>query len=145
MSGVTFLLDVNVLIALVDPAHVHHEPAWQWFDTEGHAAWATCALTESALLRIVGHPRYPNSPGSPAATAEVLKGLRAHPGHTFWVDDLSLVAEPRVDVFRLLMHQQVTDTHLLALAVRHGGRLASFDRRLVTDAVAGGRDALRLI
>ena len=140
-----YLLDVNVLIALVDPAHVHHEPAWQWFEAEGQAAWATCAVTEGALLRILGNPRYPNSPGSPAATAAVLAGLRAHPGHAFWADDLSLMADPRVDVSRLLVHHQMTDTHLLALAVRHGGRLASFDRRLVTDAVRGGKAALCLI
>jgi predicted nucleic acid-binding protein len=27
----TALIDVNVLIALLDPRHVHHEPAHAWF------------------------------------------------------------------------------------------------------------------
>ena len=63
----TYLLDVNVLIALVDPAHVHHEPAHAWFSQQGSTSWATCPMTENGLLRIVGHPRYPNSPGSPGA------------------------------------------------------------------------------
>jgi len=46
---------------------------------------------------------------------------------------------------RLLHHSQVTDSALLALAVSRGGRLVSFDRRLVVDAVPGGRAALLLI
>ena len=65
----TFLLDVNVLIALIDPAHVQHDAAHDWFGRLGHLAWATCPLTENGLLRIVGNPRYPNSPGTPAAVA----------------------------------------------------------------------------
>ncbi|HYK37674.1 MAG TPA: hypothetical protein VEV40_17080, partial [Alloacidobacterium sp.] len=62
-----FLLDINVLIALIDPAHVQHDRAHEWFASKGQKAWATCPLTENGVLRIVGHPRYPNSPGSPAA------------------------------------------------------------------------------
>ena len=27
----TFLLDVNVLIALIDPAHIQHDAAHGWF------------------------------------------------------------------------------------------------------------------
>ncbi len=57
-----FLLDVNVLIALVDPAHVQHEQAHDWFARVGQRAFATCPITENGLLRIVGHPKYPNSP-----------------------------------------------------------------------------------
>jgi len=53
-----YLLDVNVLIALIDANHVHHDRAHQWFAAEGVHAWATCATTENGLLRIVGNPRY---------------------------------------------------------------------------------------
>lgn len=141
----TYLLDVNVLIALVDPAHVHHEPAHAWFAAEGQRAWATCPMTENGLLRIVGHSRYPNSPGGPVAVAGLLAALRALPGHAFWPDDISLGDSARVDTGKLLTHAQVTDSYLLALAVAHAGKLASFDRRLVTDAVQGGRQALQLI
>ena len=141
-----YLLDVNVLIALVDPTHVQHITAHDWFASTGQAAWATCPTTESGLLRIVGNPRYPNSPGTPAAVVASLKGLRALPGHEFWPDDISLAdADTGIDSERLLSHTQVTDTGLLALAVSHGGQLASFDRRLVTAAVKGGSDALHLI
>jgi len=140
-----YLLDVNVLIALVDPRHVQHDAAHTWFASEGHAAWATCPLTENGLLRIVGHPRYPNSPGSPALVAGLLAGLRSLPGHCFWADRISLADPALVDTTRLLDAAQVTDTYLLALARAHGGQLATFDRRLVTAAVLGGAEALCLI
>ena len=79
----TYLLDVNVLIALIDPAHVQHDAAHHWFAETGSASWATCPLTENGLLRIVGHPRYPNAPGTPAMIAAILQALRALPGHRF--------------------------------------------------------------
>lgn len=141
----TYLLDVNVLIALIDPAHVQHEPAHEWFGGDGSASWATCPITENGLLRIVGHPRYPNSPGTPAAAAAVLAGLREVPGHTFWPDDISLLDRARIDAERLLSHTQVTDSYLLALAGRHEARLATFDRRLVVDAVPRGDEILYVI
>lgn len=141
----TYLLDVNVLIALVDPVHVQHDAAHAWFGEVGHLAWSTCPSTENGLLRIVGNPRYPNSPGSPAAVAPLLVALRQLPGHSFWPDDLSLLDGERLDANRLLSPGQVTDSYLLALACAHGGRLASFDRRLVVDAVVGGRQGLLLL
>ena len=141
----TFLLDVNVLIALVDPTHVQHDAAHEWFGLHGQKAWATCPLTENGLMRIVGHARYPNSPGTPAAVAHLMATLRALPGHAFWPDDISLLDAKWIDATRLLNAAQVTDSYLLALACAHGGQLASFDRRLVTDAVRGGARRLHLI
>jgi toxin-antitoxin system PIN domain toxin len=140
-----YLLDVNVLIALIDPTHVQHDRAHDWFASKGKRAWATCPLTENGVLRIVGHPRYPNSPGTPSAVAALFAILRALGGHRFWPDDLSLFDNQRIDSRRLLDSGQVTDTYLLALAHAHGGKLATFDRHLVADAVRGGTQALHLI
>jgi toxin-antitoxin system PIN domain toxin len=140
-----FLLDVNVLIALIDPAHVQHDRAHEWFASSGRQAWATCPLTENGVLRIVGHARYPNSPGTPAAVAELMMGLRALPGHEFWPDDLTVFDVQRIHSERLLDSAQVTDSYLLALASAHGGKLATFDRRLVTSAVVNGSQAIHLI
>ena len=140
-----YLLDVNVLIALIDPAHVRHDQAHEWFGAEGQLAWATCPLTENGVLRIVGAARYPTSPGSPAAVAEVLRVLRGLMGHEFWPDDLTLLDSRLVNCDRLLDSSQVTDTYLLALAAAHGGKLATFDRHLVVDAVADGNKALQLL
>jgi len=142
---VTFLLDANVLIALIDPAHVQHDPAHEWFAEHGRQDWATCPLTENAVLRIVGNARYPNSPGTPAAVAPLMADLCALPGHVFWPDDISLLDPALLDAGRLLSSGQVTDSYLLALAYAHGGRLATFDRRLVTDAVPEGAKTLHLI
>jgi toxin-antitoxin system PIN domain toxin len=140
-----FLLDVNVLIALIDPAHMQHDHAHEWFASFGCHAWATCPLTENGVLRIVGHARYPNSPGTPAVVADVLTELVAHPGHEFWPDDVTLLDRQRIHAARMLDSAQVTDTYLLALAAGHGGMLAIFDRQLVTDAVLNGRQSLHII
>ena len=140
-----YLLDVNVLIALLDPAHVQHELAHDWFARAGHTLWASCPLTENGVLRIIGNPKYPNSPGSPAVVAPLVMQLRAHPGHVFWPDDLSLLDAGQTDTGRLLSSAQITDTYLLALARQHGGKLASLDRRLVTDAVPHGARYLEII
>jgi toxin-antitoxin system PIN domain toxin len=140
----TFLLDVNVLIALIDPAHIQHDAAHEWFAAH-QQSWATCPLTENGVLRIVGHARYPNTPGTPSAVAPLMAGLRALPGHVYWPDDISLLDTERFDMARLLSSGQVTDSYLLGLALAHGGQLATFDRRLVTVAVRDGAKGLHLI
>ena len=53
------LLDVNVLVALFDPAHLHHEAAHVWFGRNRSRRWATCPLTENALVRVLSNPSYP--------------------------------------------------------------------------------------
>jgi uncharacterized protein len=142
---ITFLLDVNVLIALVDPVHVQHEQAHEWFSRVGKKSFATCPITENGLLRIVGHPKYPNTPGAPSAVVASLAAMRAMPGHAFWPDEISIADDSHIDVTRLSSHAQITDSYLLALAKAHGGRLASMDRRLVVDTVVDGRRSLELI
>jgi hypothetical protein len=141
----TALPDVNVLIALIDPVHVHHDAAHDWFARTGSHSWATCPLTENGVIRIVSHPRYPGNPGPPGAIADLLGRLCVLPGHTFWPDDVSLLDASRIDNSRLLSHTQVTDTYLLALARAHHGTLATFDRRLVIAAVPGGAESLHVI
>ncbi len=140
-----FLLDANVLIALVDPAHVHHEIAHHWFAAHGHSAWATCPMTENGLVRILSHHRYPNSPGTPSEVLQILAAMRKLSGHYFWPDNISLLDDTLVDSTRLLSSGQVTDSYLLALACANKGQLATFDRRLVVDAVFDGANCLHLI
>lgn len=139
------LLDVNVLIALIDPAHVQHDAAHDWFSRVGRKGFATCPLTENGLIRIVGHPKYPNSPGPPGAVLPALAALRGMEGHRFWPDKIS-IADDRLFATQLLSsHSRVTDSYLLALAHAHRGRLATMDNKLATEVVHGGQGALELI
>jgi uncharacterized protein len=139
-----YLLDVNLLIALIDPAHVQHEQVHEWFGRVGHKAFATCPITENGLLRIVGHPKYPNSPGPPSAVAAALEAIRGLDGHQFWPDSISLVGSHLADPALLSSHSRVTDTYLLALARENRGKLATLDQRLATEVV-DGKAALAVI
>ncbi|MCU0830190.1 MAG: VapC toxin family PIN domain ribonuclease [Rhizobiaceae bacterium] len=141
----TFLLDVNVLIALVDPSHINHEVAHRWFETEGLTSWATCPITENGFIRITSHPKYPNAWPTANMAVSALARLRRLPGHLFWPDGVSLADGKLVDPTLIVSHASVTDTYLLALAVLNSGRLATFDRKLSPLAVSGGAAALHLI
>jgi predicted nucleic acid-binding protein len=67
------LLDGNVLIALLDRRHGHHKQAHGWFAGAQEEGWATCPLTQNAVLRILGQPRYPNSPGRMRSACSTLR------------------------------------------------------------------------
>ncbi len=122
------LLDVNVLVALAWPNHIHHPAAIAWFQVHHRAGWATCPLTESGFVRVSSNRQaIPTARGVPEALA-VLRRWRAQPGHGFWTDDVSIAACDEVDAGRIAGYRQVTDAHLLALAVRRAGRLVTFDR-----------------
>ena len=139
----TYLLDVNLLLALSDPRHIHHEAAHLWFGREGQNDWATCPLTENGFVRIAGHPNYPNRPGDVRIVAAILQRMCRLAGHTFWADEVSIldVLEPSA----LVSHAHVTDIYLLGLAASKGGKLATFDQRIPVEAVEGGSEALELI
>ncbi|HEX6016925.1 MAG TPA: TA system VapC family ribonuclease toxin [Burkholderiaceae bacterium] len=141
----TYLLDVDVLIALVDPAHVQHDRAHDWFSKVGAKSFATCPITENGLLRIIGHPKYPNSPGPPSAVAPALAAIRGLPGHAFWPDSISIANERYLDPASLSSHSRVTDGYLLALARANKGRLATMDAKLASEVAAAARSALELL
>jgi toxin-antitoxin system PIN domain toxin len=138
-----YLLDVNVLLSLVDPRHVHHGAAHRWFAAVGRSAWATCPITENGLVHILSQPRYPNRPGDASTTLEILRRLCAGDGHQFWPADVSLRDVVLPDA--AITHAQLTDAYLLGLAAHRGGRLATFDGRVPTAAVRGGGSGLELI
>ncbi len=145
-----YLLDVSVLIALFDREHVNCSLARDWFKTLGggatdRASWATCPIAENGVLRIMGSRSYPGSPGSPAAVAGFLEALIGRGGHVFWPDSISLRDAGAVLPDRLLTSAQLTDTYLLALARRHGGKLATLDRRIAVAAVPDGARHLHLL
>lgn len=141
----TFLLDVNTVLALLDPTHVHHDQAHDWFSDEGRESWATCPIVENGVVRILSQPAYPNAMATPLAAIEILRQFCSLPGHLFWPDDISLLGSRLVDRTRILVSSQVTDSYLLALVAAHEGKLATFDRRIVTSAVEDGGRHVRLL
>jgi uncharacterized protein len=138
------LLDINVLIALCDPAHPHAAAARAFFGASlARHGWATCPLVENGFLRIFGSRKYPGGPGSPQAARHLLAGLLATPGHQFWPDDLSLTA---AGVFpNLPASDDLTDIYLLGLAVKHQGRFATFDAGIDATIIPGGSAAYCII
>ena len=132
------LLDVNVLIALLDAAHIHHRLATAWLQREIGAGWSSCPITQNGCIRTLSQPAYPGA--LPAADVALrLAEAAAGAEHQFWPDDVNLLEAGRVDWQRVLGHRQVTDVYLLALAVHHRGRLVSFDRRIALAAVPGAQ------
>ena len=137
------LLDVNVLLALADPQHIHHDAAHAWFARHAPDGWATCPITENAFIRIASHPNYPNRPGDAQVVIELLRRTCARDGHRFWPDTVSLRDSVKRD--HALTHGQLTDVYLLALAVANGGRLVTLGRRIPAASVDGGPDTLVVI
>lgn len=130
------LLDVNVLIALLDVDHVHHRLAMNWMEQNIAAGWASCPITENGCIRILSQPGYPN-PVPAALVAERLAEAASLPNHTFWPDDISLLAPAQIDWARILGSRQVTDAYLLLLAVERGARFVTFDKSVPLTAVSG--------
>ena len=139
------LADVNVLIALIDPWHIYHDHAHEWLKSAADTGWATCPLVENGALRILGSPRYVGGPGSIAAAAALVGPWLTHPYHHFWPDEVSLFDPAHFDTERLGSSARITDAYLLALAALHGGKLATFDRRVSPVGVRSGQEALHII
>ena len=139
------LLDVNVLVALFDPDHVHHDLAHDWFADRGASGWATCPVTENGFVRVVTHPAYHPDPPRPAVVIDRLRKFCASGHHHFWPDAVSLRDESVFVTANLANHRQLTDVYLLGLAKKMGGRLVTFDRTLRVSAVKGARDVLTVI
>jgi predicted nucleic acid-binding protein len=86
----------------------------------------------------MSQPGYP-SPLRPTDVIERLREATGHPAHAFWADDISLLDSKLIRADRVLGPRQVTDVYLLALAVRHGGRLVTLDGRIPIETVPGAR------
>jgi toxin-antitoxin system PIN domain toxin len=125
-------------VSLAWPNHVHHTQAHAWFRRRGDRPWATTPFTEAAFVRVSSNSTAIPSAVTPVEALDLLERMRRVPGHRFLVDDLPSVVGSHVRAERLATYRQVTDAHLLALARRHGARLATLDRGVA--ALGGGED-----
>jgi uncharacterized protein len=139
------LLDLNILTALLWPAHEHHDAAHRWFRGRADARWATCSLTQLGFVRIVSNPAFSRDALSPAAAAALLAENLAHPAHEFWTESLQVPAAIKGMESGLHGCKQLTDAYLLALASRRKSVLATFDRGLRTLAGEMFDSALEIV
>jgi toxin-antitoxin system PIN domain toxin len=129
------LLDVNVLIALFDPGHLHHEAAHAWLGRNRSSGWATCPLTENALVRILSNASYPGRRTTVEDAAARLRTFCERRDHVFWPDSVSVRDAGRFRWNHVQGHRQLTDVYLLALSVSNEGMLATFDSTISLKSV----------
>ncbi len=140
-----YLLDVNVLLALLLPGHDAHASACAWFDRSGGHAWATNALTQLGALRLLTNPAVTQG-GVGAATAwELLKRATQHAGHEFWPLGREMPAGLESMSTRIQGHQQWTNAILLWQAMQKNGVLVTFDAGLAGLAAGKLRHHLLLL
>ena len=124
------LLDVNLLVALFDPDHIHHDLAHDWFEDHHRHGWATCPLTQSGFVRILSNPAFSSDALNPPEALGLMKANQQHPAHRFFPDDISFADAVKNFERRLVGHRQVTDAYLLGLALHHRSKLATLDSGL---------------
>src|SRR5829696_5100397 len=107
------LLDVNVLVALFDPDHIHHDLAHDWFAEHRGQGWATCVTTENGLVRVLTNPGYSTAAHRPKEIIEGLHAFRASGHHHFWAEAVSIADARLFNVSLIRGHRQVTDIYLL--------------------------------
>lgn len=125
------LLDVNVLMALGWRNHVFHRQTLDWFQSHSKEEWWTCAVTESAFIRLSSNPKAVTVPLSPGDARERLRQMLNHPLHRF----ASELPSPLEAIFdgptRLSSKaEHVPDAYLIGLAMHHRLHLLTADRRL---------------
>jgi uncharacterized protein len=136
-----WLLDVNVLLAWLWPAHEAHKAAQHWAQNHRHEPWSTCPLTEMGFLRIVTTRSF--SPQAPvwAEAVKILRGqTEGSPTHSFWQDSLPLTELDLKLGGRIKSPSQITDGYLLTLAIHNGGRMVTFDYRMQALAPKGSAE-----
>lgn len=137
-----YLLDVNVLLALAWPNHIHYTDAQSWFAAKARGGFGTCPMTQTGFVRISSNPGFTSQAVRCEEALAMLDRIVHLPKHEFWADDLTL----RKAVERLpplAGHRQITDAYLIALASAHGGMLATLDR--ATLALGRGIGAVEAI
>lgn len=85
-----YLLDLNLLLALVDSNHLHRQIAMDWFEETGHRHWMTCPLTEIGVVQVASGASYPGGPWDIHDVMESLKALRTFGRHSFVPHELSM-------------------------------------------------------
>ena len=127
-KAAVYLLDVNVVLALLDERHAHHAAAETWFASPG-LRWSLCAFTEAGVLRFFTRPKT-GGLSMEQATA-MLESLQRRPGYSFQPIRTEWKALTAPFSKRIHGHNQVTDAYLLGLAIRESLVLTTFDKAIL--------------
>jgi len=123
---VTFLLDVNLVMALRWENHEHHQRAHRWFSAA--TAFATCPVVQLGFVRVSSHPLLGYAFSAEQAFS-VLRHFLGDARHRFVPDDVSCTDRVFLTE-RISSPNHVTDHYLVTLARQHGLVLATFDGAL---------------
>ena len=121
---------MNALLALLDPMHVHHDSAHQWYASQSPLRLLLCSHVENGVIRVASQPKYPNSLGTSSRVRDVLRDLSEKVNAVACSRDVSLLDNEALRRPDALTPSRVSDLYLLALAAANGSRLATFDKRV---------------
>ncbi len=120
--------DVNVLIALSWKNHIHHKAARTWFTRSRNELFATCPITECGFVRLSMNISVVGEPVSFEIALQALQTYYALPNYKFL--PLEYNFRDMTTSFHLSGHRQTTDAYLLGTAIKHQGKLVSFDKKI---------------
>jgi predicted nucleic acid-binding protein len=139
------LPDVNALLALLDPLHVHHEASHRWYAAQRPLSLVLCSHVENGVMRVASQPAYPNCLGTAGRVREALLAFVKRAGAKRCSKDVSLLDDGVLVDPDQLTPSRVSDLYLLALASANRAKLATFDRRIPVRAILGGEDCIEVI
>ena len=102
----------------------------KWFRAHARQGWATCAVTQSAFVRVVLQPAFSGPVAAKISVrdaAELMLRNTHHAQHRFVNLDFDFAQVLAVCTGGLYGHRQITDAYLLTAAVKSGMRLLTFD------------------
>ena len=121
----TYLMDINVLLAAIWKEHPQHGRADQWLSGKN---LATCPISELGFLRISTLPKGPFRSGMPAARLLLEGFLETWKPQFVNIDLPPLHSKPAIS-------DKVTDFYLADIAGKNGMKLATFDMGIPHPAV----------
>ena len=140
-----YLLDINVLIALMDPDHTFHQLAHQWWN-QNDRPWASCPITENGLIRIMASTAYSkNCQLTVADVTTLLSVFVSNTNHVFWHDHLSFRDQQEFKHTSILSSKHLTDLYLLALAAKNNATLVTFDQNISSIPITSAKSENLLI
>ena len=134
----SYLIDINVWLAMTWDLHPQHAPAARWSRSRSTSTFLFCRFTMLGLIRLLTNPKVMG--GSTVTVGEALNI------YDQWIADprvgfasepsgLDLPLREALEPFFLMpATKAVSDCYLVALAGATGAHLATFDRGLANTA-----------